>query len=113
MIDGSGNIRRSSKAGEILASPTHRKLTPTNLGPSSPGRRGVKQSHSETSSPGSHKQQKFAIDELHSYYKKRITEMNKKHEDAMKALTRKYELFENRHTDDEYMVSCFSNVVHK
>lgn len=106
-LDGIGNIRRSSKAGEILASPTHRKLTPTNLGPSSPSRRSLRNSQSESSSPSSHKQQKLAIDELHNFYKKKIAEINKKHDNALKALNYKYDQFENRQTDDEYMVSCF------
>lgn len=107
---GFGSVRRSSKAGEILASPTHRKLTPTNLGPSSPNRRNSKKSQSESSSTSSHKQQKLAIDELHSFYKKKIAEINKKHENALKTLNYKYDQFENRQTDDEYMVSCFGCV---
>lgn len=104
--------RRKSKAGEILASPTHRKITPTNIGnPASPTKRAIAKQNANdsrsSSSGGSSKAAPphLAVDELHEFYRKKMVELKRSHEDTVRNLNYKLQSFQNRQADDEYMVS--------
>lgn len=96
-------ISRHSKAGEILSSPTHRKLTPTHIrsNGSSPTKRLTRLNLMETlthaEGPAAH--------ELHEYYSNIIASLKRSHEDKEKELTYKLQKLEGLGTDDEYLVS--------
>lgn len=98
-------VRRRSKAGDILASPTHRKITPTNISAASSPRRPASARYSHRSSLGSPRDQKDArIDELHEFYRKQIADLKRSNEEAANRLSYK---FQSRQSDDEYLVSRF------
>lgn len=108
--DDYSNLKRKSKAGEILASPTHRKITPTNLGEIlSPTRRIIRMtSRSATPSSGDAKMDgkdlEMSADELHEFYRKKIAHINRCHEENLKHINIRMRRLEERTTDDEYMV---------
>lgn len=96
-------VRRRSKAGEILASPTHRKITPTNISAATSPRRPGSARHSYRSSLGSPKHTKDTqIEELHEFYRKQIADIKQSYDEAITRLTYK---LQSRQSDDEYMVS--------
>lgn len=103
-------MKRKSKAGEILASPTHRKITPTNLGEVlSPTRRIIKMtSRSATPSSGDAKidgkDLEMNADELHEFYRKKIAHINRCHEENLKQMKMRIQRLEERAGDDDYMV---------
>lgn len=101
-----GSIRRTSKTGEILASPTHRKLTPTHIRStgSSPIKRIKKYSQSETRSLDGDKIDSQTADSIHEHYRKVIAEMKQTHEDNVKHLQYKLQSLEGSPADDEYLV---------
>lgn len=92
-------VRRRSKAGDILASPTHRKMTPTNVSLSSSPRRSSSAKHSHGSP---HRTKDTQIDELHEFYRKQIADLKRSHDETVNRLT--YRL-QSRQSDDEYLVS--------
>lgn len=104
-------VRRRSKAGEILASPTHRKITPTNLGEVlSPTRRIIKMT-SRSGTPSSSVEGKadgkdldMNNDELHEFYRKKIAHINRCHEENLKQMKSRMQRYETRNADDEYSV---------
>lgn len=103
-----GNIRRTSKTGEILASPTHRKLTPTHIRStgSSPIKRIKKFSQSEFSrSFDADKFDNQHTVDIHEHYRKVIAELKQSHEDSVKHLHYKLQSLETPPADDEYLVS--------
>lgn len=108
------NMKRRSKAGEILASPTHRKITPTNLGEVlSPTRRIIKMtSRSATPSSGDAKidgkDMEMNTDELHEFYRKKIAHINRCHEENLRQMKAREKRYEDRTQDDEYMVRTVS-----
>lgn len=98
-------MRRKSKAGEILASPTHRKITPTNISGatslSSPKRTSSRSSQNNSiASSNGHKES--AIEHLHEYYRKQIGDLKRSHDEIIKQLNYK---LQSRQSDDEYTVS--------
>lgn len=103
----SGGVRRSSKTGEILASPTHRKLTPTNIrsAGSSPSKRMGKLSQSDFRSLDSHK---TSVDDLHIHYQTIIADLKQSHDESIKRLKYKVRALENPQTDEEYLVRTIS-----
>lgn len=106
---GSGGIRRTSKTGEILASPTHRKLTPTHIKStgSSPIKRAI-QKHSRNqfrSFDDGDKIEPANADEIHEHYRKVIAELKQMHEDNVKHMQYKLQSLEGPPPDDEYLVS--------
>lgn len=107
---GSGGIRRTSKTGEILASPTHRKLTPTHIKStgSSPIKRAInKYSRNQFRSfdDGDDKMGLASADEIHEHYRKVIAELKQMHDDNVKHMQYKLQSLEGPPPDDEYLVS--------
>lgn len=105
------NKRRTSKTGEILASPTHRKMTPTNIrsAGSSPSKKFLKDSHSSDSkSLDSNKWQLLTAEQLHEYYKKKIEELKRSNEIAVNHLKYKLQAITNPQADDEYVSENFN-----
>lgn len=102
-----GDIRRASKTGEILLSPTHRKLTPTNIRStgSSPIKRAIKMSQSEFRSLDNNKFDQSNVDEIHEHYRKVIANLKQSHEESVKHLKYELQSFEGQQADDEYLVS--------
>lgn len=105
------NVKRKTKAGEILASPTHRKITPTNLGEvMSPTRRIIKMT-SRSATPSSSdarvdgKELEMSPDELHEFYRKKIAHINRCHEENLKQTKMRQQRHDGRSGDDDYMVS--------
>lgn len=96
----SGSVRRSSKTGDILASPTHRKLTPTHIRStgSSPSKRISKMDRNVFRS----------LDDLHTHYATIIADMKHSHEETVKHLKYKLRALENPQNDEEYLVSVHS-----
>lgn len=103
----SGSIRRTSKTGEILASPTHRKLTPTHIKStgSSPIKRNNKLSRNQFRSFDDDKMDQVNADEIHDHYRKVIAELKQMHEDKVKHMEYKLHSLECVPPDDEYLVS--------
>lgn len=107
---GSGGVRRTSKTGEILASPTHRKLTPTHIKStgSSPIKRALHR-HSRNQfrsfDYGDDKLEQADADEIHEHYRKVIAELKQMHEDNVKHMQYKLQSLEAPPPDDEYLVS--------
>lgn len=99
-----GAVRRSSKTGDILASPTHRKLTPTNIrsAGSSPSKRVSKLSEHFRSLDGNRIKN---IDDVHSHYQTVIADLKRSHEESTKHLKYKVRALENPQNDEEYLVS--------
>lgn len=100
-----GGIRRASKTGEILASPTHRKLTPTHIRStgSSPMKR-IKRICEFRSLDGDKTDNSNTTD-VHEHYQKVIAELKQSHEEKIKHLQYKLQTFEGPPADDEYLVS--------
>lgn len=97
-------MRRKSKAGEILASPTHRKITPTNISGaaslSSPKRASSRSSQNNSiASSNGHKES--AVEHLHEFYRKQIADLKRSHDEIIKHLNYK---LQSRQSDDEYTV---------
>lgn len=107
---GSGGVRRTSKTGEILASPTHRKLTPTHIKStgSSPIKRAINR-HSRNQfrsfDYGDDKMEPVDANEIHEHYRKVIAELKQMHEDNVKHMQYKLQSLEAPPPDDEYLVS--------
>lgn len=101
------NIRRTSKTGEILASPTHRKLTPTHIKStnSSPIKRVKMLSRSDFRSFDADRIDNDDDDDIHEHYRKVIAELKQTHEDNVKHLQYKLQSLEAPPADDEYLVS--------
>lgn len=113
------HVKRRSKAGEILASPTHRKITPTNLSGDmvlSPTRRIIKMtSRSDTPSSAGEargatgtiddKDLDMSTDELHEFYRKKIAHINRCHEENLEHMKMRLQRHEQIGHDDDYMVS--------
>lgn len=106
-LSGSACIRRTSKTGEILASPTHRKLTPTHIKStgSSPIKRINKHSRYQFRSFDDEKIDHVHADDIHEHYRKVIAELKQTHEDSVKHMQYKLQSFEGPPADDEYLVS--------
>lgn len=104
-----GGIRRTSKTGEILASPTHRKLTPTHIRStgSSPIKRLMKTNLNEFRSYEGNKIDSLTAEELHEHYRNVIGNMKQSHEEIVKQLKYKLQSLEGPQADDEYLVSAF------
>lgn len=104
-----GCIRRTSKTGEILASPTHRKMTPTNIRSieSSPIKRVTKKLQNQFRSFDDNKIESLNADEIHEHYRNEIANLKQSHEENMKHLKFKLQSLERPQTDDEYLVSAF------
>lgn len=100
-----GCIRRTSKTGEILASPTHRKLTPTNVRSteSSPLKRVTKKLRNEFRSFDQNKIDSLNVDEIHEHYRNIIADLKQSKEENRKQS--KYNLQSLERPDDEYLVS--------
>lgn len=100
-----GCIRRTSKTGEILASPTHRKLTPTNVRSteSSPLKRITKKLRNEFRSFDENKIASLNVDEIHEHYRNIIADLKQSQEENRKQS--KYNLQSLERPDDEYLVS--------
>ncbi|KAJ6647187.1 hypothetical protein Bhyg_02407, partial [Pseudolycoriella hygida] len=80
----------------LLTSPTHRKITPTSIGDlTSPLRQIDIRNDDQDPEP--------TVDEIHAFYKDKISELNKNHEDSLRRLRTRLKRFENRSSDDEYM----------
>lgn len=110
----SGFVRRSSKTGDILASPTHRKLTPTNIRStgSSPAKRSNRLSQSgDFKSLDVNKSKSLNFDDLHTHYQTIIADMKQSHEETVKHLKYKLRAFENPQSDDEYLVRIELNFI--
>lgn len=112
--DMKSGIRRQSKAGEILASPTHRKLTPTHIrsSNSSPVKRLWKLNQNESKSLDRIEMPASSVDEVHQYYNNIIENLKRTQEEKIKQLKYKIQMHEeNIDADDEYLVSrkkCFA-----
>lgn len=108
-LSGSGGIRRTSKTGEILASPTHRKLTPTHIKStgSSPNKRINKYSRNQFRSFDDEKLDHVNAVDIHEHYRKVIAELKQKHADNVKHMQYKLQSLEGSPTDDEYLVSKY------
>lgn len=104
-----GIVRRASKTGDILASPTHRKLTPTNIRStgSSPIKKLRKCSQNEFRSLDNGKLEKLNAEGIHEHYRNVIAELKQTHEDNIKHLTYKLQSLEGAQADDEYLVSAY------
>lgn len=100
-----GGIRRTSKTGEILASPTHRKLTPTNIRStgSSPIKKVSKSTHSIFRSLDNSKFDSPNVDEIHQHYRNLIANLKQSHEESVKQM--KFKLQSLEVPDDDYLVS--------
>lgn len=106
-----GSIRRTSKTGEILASPTHRKLTPTHIKStgSSPIKRINRFSRNQFRSFDDEKMDQMNVDDahIHDHYRKVIDELKQMHEDQVKHMQYKLQSLKGSPTDDEYLVSKY------
>lgn len=100
-----GSARRSSKTGDILASPTHRKLTPTHIRStgSSPSKRISKVDRNVFRSLDFERD--LSLSDLHTHYETIIADMKHSHEEAVKHLKYKLRALENPQNDEEYLVS--------
>lgn len=107
----SAYIRRTSKTGDILASPTHRKLTPTNIRStgSSPIKKFSRNSQSEFRSLDYSKFENLNVDEIHQHYRNIIANLKQSHEENVNHLKYKLQSLE-RPDDDEYLVS-FDSII--
>lgn len=113
-----GSIRRTSKTGKILASPTHRKLTPTHIKStgSSPIKRINKFTRNQFRSFDDEKMDQMSVDDahIHDHYRKVIDELKQMHEDQVKRMQYKLQSLKGSPTDDEYLVSkylmCFAQL---
>lgn len=108
--DETKSIRRTSKTGDILASPTHRKLTPTNVrsSSSSPIKKVCKNIRSEfRSSLDNGKFENFekTHEQIHAHYRDVIAKLKQSHEESVKHLKYRLKSMEGA-TDDEYLVSA-------
>lgn len=112
-----GVIRRTSKTGDILASPTHRKLTPTNIRStgSSPIKKLRKCSQTEFRSLDNSKLEQLNAEEIHEHYRNVIAELKQTHDENVKHLKYKLKSLEGAQADDEYLVSATvsTNTFHK
>lgn len=104
--------RRTSKTGEILASPTHRKLTPTHIKStgSSPIKRINKYSRNQFRSFDDEKLDHVNADDIHEHYRKVIAELKQTHEDNVKHMQYKLQSLESPQADDEYLVSTYVEI---
>lgn len=104
----SGIVRRTSKTGDILASPTHRKLTPTHIRStgSSPSKRISKVDRNVFRSLDAEKG--LSLSDLHTHYETTIADMKHSHEETVKHLKYKLRALENPQNDEEYLVSVQS-----
>ncbi|XP_031624937.1 pericentrin isoform X2 [Contarinia nasturtii] len=107
----SGYIRRTSKTGEILASPTHRKLTPTNIHSihstgSSPLKRLSRNSRSEFRSLDTSKFEHLNADEIHKHYHNIIANLKQSHEENLGQLKYKLQSLDRPADDDEYLLTA-------
>lgn len=101
-------IRRASKTGDILASPTHRKLTPTHIrsAGSSPIKRAGKRNSREFRSLNGSKANDSNFEEIHEHYRSIIADLKQSHEENIKHMKFKLHSLENSpQPDDEYLVS--------
>lgn len=108
-------IRRQSKAGEILASPTHRKLTPTHIrsNNSSPVKRLWKLNQNESKSLDRIEMPTSSGDDVHQHYKTLIENLKRSQEEKIKQLNYKIQMHEeNLDADDEYLVSTENIQMH-
>lgn len=103
-----GIIRRTCKTGDILASPTHRKITPTNIRStgSSPIKK-LRKGRSEFRSLDNGKLENLNAEEIHSHYRNVIADLKKTHDENVKQLTHKMQNLGVMQTDDEYLVSVY------
>lgn len=107
----SGGVLRSSKTGDILASPTHRKLTPTHIRStgSSPSKRLSKVDRNAFRSLDAEKE--LSLSDLHTHYETIIADMKHSHEETVKHLKYKLRALENPQNDEEYLVSVHSRSI--
>lgn len=103
-----GVVRRTSKTGDILASPTHRKLTPTNIRStgSSPIKKLRKSSQTEFRSLDNSKLEHLNAEEIHEHYRSVIAQLKQAHDENVKHLEYKLKSLEGAQADDEYLVSA-------
>lgn len=106
----SASARRSSQ--HILASPTHRKLTPTHIRStgSSPSKRISKMDRTVFRSLDAEKD--LSLSDLHTHYETTIADMKHSHEETVKHLKYKLRALENPQNDEEYLVSGHSILGH-
>lgn len=117
-----GTPKRRSTKSDIWASPTHRKITPTGLGEMLSGAVSRQQTPTgsakddEKVSPRLNPISKLVyhflfqdpeptIQELEAFYRDKIADLNKSHDDAVRMLKFRLRRFETRNSDDEYMVN--------
>ncbi|XP_055300379.1 A-kinase anchor protein 9 isoform X4 [Sitodiplosis mosellana] len=100
-----GVVRRTSKTGDILASPTHRKITPTHIRStgSSPIKKLRKGSQSEFRSLDNSKLVNLNAEEIHEHYRNVIADLKQTHDENVKQLKYKLQSFEGPQADDEYL----------
>lgn len=101
-------ISRHSKTGDILSSPTHRKLTPTHIrsNGSSPSKRVSKVTGSNKFEEKGH-----SAEEVHEYYTNIIASLKRSHEDREKQLKYKLQKLDCLGADDEYLVSTKGRIM--
>lgn len=105
--DARPTISRYSKAGDILSSPTHRKLTPTHVrsNGSSPIKRLSRGNLNDCLSLGKLDDKNRNADEIHDYYSNIISSLKRSHEEKEKQLAYKLQKLGNLGADEEYLVS--------
>lgn len=96
--------RRTSTKADIWSSPTHRKITPTNIDPTA-----VEPSTVAASSPLRRRDHddpdpESTVQEVQAFYREKIIEINRQHEESMRILKFRLKRFECRTADDEFMV---------
>ncbi|XP_055300374.1 uncharacterized protein LOC129567480 isoform X2 [Sitodiplosis mosellana] len=103
-----GVVRRTSKTGDILASPTHRKITPTHIRStgSSPIKKLRKGSQSEFRSLDNSKLVNLNAEEIHEHYRNVIADLKQTHDENVKQLKYKLQSFEGPQADDEYLLTA-------
>ncbi|XP_055383672.1 pericentrin isoform X2 [Condylostylus longicornis] len=91
------NIRKRTRE-ELYASPSHRQMTPTAISPERNQRKSsLIEENAKEGEPD------IDVNELKTFYKEKIQELNDKHEKIVKNLNEKLKRFESKYADDEFM----------
>lgn len=88
--------RRKSTKPDIWSSPTHRKITPTSIGADA---------HVAVAGGSDDADPEPTVQEVESFYRDKIAEINRQHEESVRMMKFRLKRFECRNSDDEFMVS--------
>lgn len=104
--------RRTSTKSDIWSSPTHRKITPTNIDDSAvqPTATATTSAAAATALTPLRRRDhddpdpESSVQEVQAFYREKINEINRQHEESVRILKFRLKRFECRTADDEFMV---------